>query len=810
MKKFSFFLNQAVNSLSLKLGFVFGVVTTLSTSIAMLLTVLTLGFYIVWQPLPYPEQAQIYKLDYQRIDQNNEVKTSKFIHPAAVDLYNRSRDEKVELELALSRYSQEVLSSLPSQPKINTMYVTPEWFSIFASKLILGRVFDEKEAVGSFVPGAVISSDTWKKLYQKDVDVLKQSITVNGKQHPIIGVLDSNFFEPEVYQVGRGNQVWLPWDFNNSDYTGYWGLADDNIVMLAKSNTELYEHQIGQVLSVGANEKFKQASTGDKSAQDLHVNVIAHPLQQALSEGSYGTIILLFAGGLGLVIIAVTNIANLMMARTVAQLRKLSIAAALGAKKKHLFYSLLAESSLLVGLSMLLGLAISAGALSLVKQYCAEWIPRTQELQINGFTIAVTLLLGIGLALLLGWLNSRLVNYSELKTGLQSGGKGTGGQISKTSRNLLIGCQISIATLLVSISSALIIDSFNQINKKLGIETKELMLMEFSIATLDWKGWPHYVPDVKRLQQNLNGLPEVKSMSFSRSPLDDIHQFPVQDVESNQDYFPFHRNVDNYYFDVTGQPILLGRGFSKADVEQSTPVAIVNETFAGMLATSYEQVLGKKISVQNGKPVEIVGIVKDLKLPNKRIVPPRFYVPNYGTGMWALIKIEPNQSLSRLTMIDQLRNVNNQFVLTKYEAMEESLFKANFNSLFTLVSAAALSIITIALAGLGLFGVLSYSTQVRRVEISTRRAIGAKNKTIIAMVLRDNLIVVTVGMLIGIILCLAFFNLLANGVISNSVSGYLPSIGATTLSMIALVVIASYLPLRRFFKQPITMGLREL
>lgn len=808
MNKMSFFLRQAAQSLGLNPGFVSSVITTLSLTLGALLAVLTLSYYIVWQPLPYLSQNQLFKLDYQRLNQENKVQATEFIHPAAVNLYRSDFDTSSVETLVLSRYSEEVLSSRATQPKVNSIYTTPEWFSTFDAQLALGRVFNDQETVERFVPGAVISHEFWRSEFQSAANVLEQFITINGKSHPIIGVLADNFIEPEVYQVGRKTQVWLPWDYNNSEYTGYWGLADASVVVMAKSQANTSAYQLGKLLTLDAEKQFEQGTTGDPSAKNIHVQIAANPLRDVLNESSYGTIILLLAGGIGLVVIAVTNIANLMMARTVAKLHKLSIAAALGAKKKHIFYGLLAESGLLVFGALILALLIATGALELVKQYCASWIPRTQELEVNWFTAAMTILLGVILATVLAWINGRLINYSQLKTALQSGGKGTGGQVSKRSRSLLIGCQISVATLLVSISCSLIFDSVTQLNKKLGIETQELVLMEFSIATLEWQGWNHYVPDVKRMQENLNGLPEVKSMSFARSPLLDLHQFPVKALETNQEFFPYHRNVDHHYFDVTGQEVLLGRGFSRTDVEQSAPVAILNETLALMVAPTVEEALGQKISVQGSDSIEVIGVVRDLQLPNKRQVPPRFYVPNYGTGMWALIRLEQGQNLPRSVMIDQLSQVNSQFVLTKFDTMEESIFKANFNTLFTLIAATSLSLITVALAALGLFGIMSYSTQMRGGEISTRRAIGAKNKAIVSMVFKDNSLIIAISLVISSVLCVAFFNLLAKGFITSTPLIYLPSLVLTSVVMTGLVLLASYIPLRHLFRSPIIAGLR--
>lgn len=810
MKHSGYFLKQAWLSLKLKPGFIISVVSTMGITMGALLAIMTLAYFMVIKPLPYPDQDKLAKIEYQRFDENSVLKSDTYLHPAAVSLYKTQQTLRALDELSLLFYAQETIASLPMQPKLNTTYTTPEWYSLLNVPLAFGTAFSADEGLNSHIPGAVISYQTWQKFFGSSPDVLEQSIRINGQNHPIKGVISEDFIEPQLFKTGRLTQIWLPWDYNNSEYQGYWGLPDNNVLVVGKLKENTSASQSSQLLHTAVNEIFSNEMVGQGSYQNWSISLAIKPLKSVLMADSIYTVILLFSGALGLVLIAATNISNLFLARTVAQHRQLSIAAALGAKKSQIRFLLLCESGILMALSTCLALVVSLAGFIMMQTYFSQYLPRVQELQLDMFTMGSAVIIAVVLAYFFAWLSSRMINYRSLNTTLQSSGKGTGIQVSKKVRNRMIGCQISIATALVFANGLIIQDALEQLDQDPGFSTEQLISMEFSVATLDWKGWNAYVPKVRELQKNMLLQPAVSGMSFSRSPIADLHQFPVTDVESNQEYFPFHRNIDNYYLDVTEQSLLIGEGFTEQHVRDQSNVAIVNQTFARMLAVDTQSALGKTLSINGGKPNTIIGVVRDLHLPSKKQVPPRFYVTNYGTGLWMLIKLKPHQKFTREHMIKVLADTDSQFVLSKFEQVNDSIYQENFPKLLTAVAAGVLAMLTIALAGLGLLGIISYSTQVRRLELSTRMAIGAKRKDILKMMFSENLRVVLAGILAGIALSSLVFFIFQDELFAYLTWFAVPILICTALLVISMSLIASFMPLRNYFNQPIIHGLRGI
>ena len=805
-----YLIKQAWGSLKNSPGFVFSVITSLGISIGSLLAVLTLGYFMLFKPLPYPESDRLMKINYQRFDSHAVLQTDTYLHPAAVALYKTQQKlQQTDFsELALLYYGEEVLSSEAGHPTLATTYTTPQWFDLLAIPMALGRSFNEQEGFDSFIPGAMLTYQSWQQNFNGVADILSKHIIVKGISHPIIGVTAEHFIEPEIFQTGHHTQLWLPWDFNSSDYHDYWGLPDNRVVLAGRLKADVFGSQAAKQLSNLAQALFIEQTNGQAFYQQWRVNIDFQPFRTAISENSLYTLLLLLAGLLGLVMIAATNIANLFMAHTLAQQHQLAISAALGANKSQLQLALFFQSGLLMAFATLVAIIIAQVCFALMQHYFASFLPRVSELSLTILTVSCAIFIALSLAYIFAWLSTTMINYPSLNTLLQSGNKGTGFQVSKKARHTLICAQISIATTLVFASSLLLDDAIKQWHHPLAFNTEQLLEVEFSVATLNWLGWDHYAPKVEALKHQLLLRPEIENISFARSPLDDRHQFPAIDVKTNQRFYPFHRNVDHRYLNVVQQRLLTGSSFTEEDVREQTPVVMVNETFAQRLSTDQQSVLGKKLLFNQGKPVTILGVVQNLQLPSKRKAPPRIYLTNYGTATFFLIKLKPYQTLSREQMIELLAETDSQFVLSKFEKMSNNIDKARFPHLLTAITAAVIAVFTIFLAGIGLYGILSYSTQKRRFEIGTRLAIGAKRKDIIKLIFKDNASIILLGILTSIITLLLLI-LGFSEQLTHYINWRLLPMFLITLTLINIISFcACYLPLRQYINQPAIVSLK--
>lgn len=809
-RRFSFYLlAQAWQSLRKSPNFIAAVVISIGLTTGALLSILTLAYHVFFKPLPYPDQERLVTVNYQRFDQSSVLKTEKFVYPAA-GLIQRALQQQTDAPLgdsALLYYAEEVVTSITTQPKLATTYVSTNWLSILATPMAVGNVFAEQGELNQYIPAAILSYKTWQEHYGGQTDILTQHIVINGISHPVIGVTAQDFVEPQLYESGRDSQIWLPWDYNNSEFKSAWNFVDHRLFMVAKLQNNNSLQQAASFLTLLNNDISVEQTNEQAFYREWRVGFKLTSFKDELTLESRGTILLLFLGVLGLLLIAIVNITNLFLARTVAQQRNLAIHAFLGASRQQLIGNLFMEILLLMFWAMLLSLLVAQFGFTLMHTYFIDNLPRVNELELSTFTLVAAFIIGILLAYLFSVFSAQTIRYKTLNASMQSSGKGTGVQVSQKSQKWLVCSQIAIALLLIFANGLLLNDAMKQLKKPVGFNAEQLLTVDFSISTLDWLGWDAYAPRVQELEQKLLALPQVNAVSFARTPLDDRLQYPVVDVKTNQQYYSLFRNVDHHYFNVMQQRVIQGDSFSKSDVNEQSPVLLVNKRFADMLAENGERVIGRKLLFGNEQST-IIGIVENLNLPNYRQTPPRVYVTNLGTATFMLIKLQENQQLTREQMIAVLAATDKQFVLSQFERVTDSMSQAVFGYTLIMNITFILALLTVFIAGIGLYGILSYSTQMRRFEIGTRLAIGAKGTDVIKLIINNNISAIVIGVIASIVI-LTTISLVFHEQLENYLNWQLLPIFLLALGLICIIsFFACYLPLRQYINKPALYSLQ--
>lgn len=793
-------------------GFVSCVVLTMGITIAGFLIVLTLSYFLLFKPLPYVGQDKLYLIDYQRWDQHNVLQSSSLLHTAAEQLYQQLQKSAQDSasQQALLYFSNEVVTSEPAQPRLATAYVSPELAELLGIKMTTGHWFSNDYRPGSFNAGAVISYQAWQQLFQQRHDILTLRVDINGISHPIIGVLDKDFVAPQLVQTGLEPQLWLPWDYNNSPFQGSWWLTDDKTFLLLKLEQGGIDSFTTR-LTPFVNENYQQQTMANESFRDWSVVLKGRPLREALVADSEKTLLLLVLGAAGLLLIASTNILNLFLSRLSVKRKQLAISAVLGASKRQLALQLFGETALLMLLSAALALMLSAYGFTVIKQFFSQHLPRAAELSVTSFTVCCALLVALLLALLLSGLAVRSINYRQLSHTLQGSGKGSDIQISPVVRKSLVVSQVSIATLLIFCSTLLVQDSTVKLNRSLGFDSQHIVQIEFDIATMDWQGWDHYAPKVAEMGEQLRAWPGVELLSFAYSPLADLYQLAITDMSNDRRYYPWHRNVDHHYFEVVGQRLLFGNTFTRHDLG-SDSVIIINQAFAELLTDGDSAAaVGQRLKLDTATtPMTVIGVVDNLQLPGKHTAPPRFYLANYGTTLWMLVKLRPDTKLSRESMIQLLNRIDPQFVLTRFNMLDSTVAQANFPHQVRLFAAISLALLTIVLACIGLFGIMHYSVQVRAVEFSIKLAVGAQYFHIVKDSIREYLTMLMLGIglatLIAVTGLVIFYDWLAPYLSWQTLLLY----GATLLIIFLTLTLSNLMPLRSFKTKCISSRLKGL
>ncbi|WP_189432153.1 ABC transporter permease [Alishewanella longhuensis] len=682
------------------------------------LIVLTLGYFLLFKPLPYAEQDKLYLIDYQRWDQHKVLQSAAILHPAAEHLYQQLQQSAQDTasQQALLYFTNEVLASEPAQPRLANAYVTPELAELLSIKMAVGNWFGHDYRPGSFNTGAVISYQAWQQLFQQRHDILTLRLNVNGVSHPIIGVLDKAFVAPQLTEIGQEPQLWLPWDYNNSPFQGSWWLTDDKIFLLLKLEQSRLQ-KLSTELTPIVNEYYQQHIIAHDNFRNWQVVLEGRPLRDALIADNEKTLLLLVLGAAGLLL----------------------------------------------------------------------------------------------LALLLSGLAVRSINYRQLSHALQGSGKGTDVQVSPAIRKSLVVAQVSIATLLIFFSALLVQDSIAKLNRSLGFDSQHILQIEFDIATLDWQGWDHYAPQVAGLGEQLRLRPDVEQLSFAYSPLADLYQLAITDMANDRRYYPWHRNVDHHYFSVVGQRLLFGNTFTRDDLG-SDKVVIIDQAFAELLTgADIAKAIGQSLKMDAATaPMTVIGVVENLQLPGKHIAPPRFYLPNYGTALWMLVKLKPDTELNRESMIELLHSLNPQFILTRFNLLDTSIAQANFPHRVRLIAAISLALFTIFLACIGLFGIMHYSVQIRSIEFSIKLAVGAQYHHIVKDSIREYLTMLILGIGLATLIALTSLVIFYDWLIPYLSWHSLLLYAVTLLIILVTLTLSNLMPLRSFRTISISNKLRGL
>jgi predicted permease len=814
MNLFIYQLKQAFLSLKKKPGFVFSVVTTMGITLGALLCVLTLAYVMLIKPLPYPEQDKLYWVEHGLADNFGEERASSFSYPGLIHFYEK---QTVFSESALLCFGESLLASDPAQLLVNTTFVTPEFFSLTATPIVLGRAFEQSESKESNSPVALISYDTWQLAYNGSHDVLSEKITINDVSFNIIGVVAEHFIEPEIFTPGRKTQYWLPWDYNfkAKDYRDAWGNVLYELAYVGKLKEGYSQTQAEQKISPFLNDLWQENVISMAFYKDWTVSLKLKSLKSIIIGDNKQRMYLLLAAVLGLLVIAFANISNLFIARAIEQKRSLAINAAVGASKRQIFKSFYAESTVLMFASLMFALVITSLGFGLLQYYLAEFLPRVNELAINAFTLSSALCCLVILAFIFARLSSNVVNYRELNSSLQSSGKGSGVQVSKKVRQALIISQVAVTTLLVFANLSLFNQSTSIINTPMKYNVEQVYTLDLSRSSLLKWNSDEVLSLLKEIENALLQLPEVSEVSQSNSPMNsNTANFTLLGQEKT---FSAELQDESGYnsFQLLEQPLLAGDWFSEEDIQTGRKVFVVNDVFAKQLAPN-GNVVGMKISMENEIDREnnavmrtIVGVVAGVNLPNKSVSPAQAYWPIWKGSDNFLIKVKPQQNLSREQVVNTVKSVTNKFTLSSLERLSDVQANMLFTQYTTAITSGVLAIFTFLLGAIGLYGILSYSTQIRRFEIATRLAIGAKKNDIVKLIFFDNIKPLFVGILVSVLLLLALYLNFSELLISYLSIASIPPL-ILTLALISLTsFFACYFPLRQYINKPVIDSLKN-
>jgi putative ABC transport system permease protein len=775
-------------------GLTLTVLFTLALGIGANTAIFTVDYATLLAPLPYPQPDQLVVVWSKIKTFHNGISAGDFTD------WKRQNSSFQDLN-AFTGGSFNIASK--EQPEnIDGRQVTPGFYKMFGRPFFLGRDFLPEEGVEGKDHVVILTHKLWSHL-GADPKLVGQSMRINGDPYTVVGVLSPGLDD-------RGDaQVTVPLVFK----------------------PEQLNHDFHWLLSIGRLKPgitVKQAQA-DMDSVTLHIaeaypksnkgwGAIVEPLKNDFLPSDRKQTLWLLLGAVGFILlIACVNVANLLLARGIARQKELAVRSALGATRRVIFEQLLTESLLLSVAGGILGVGVGYAMLrALVAIMPRNTLPTEADLHLNLpillFTLAATTLAGLLFGSAPAWYASRIDPGEALKEG---GRTGVGAGRHRLRQSLVIG-EFALALALLA-GAGLAIHSFlNLLRVDLGLRTDHVLTFYLPVPDSRPKDPEKIIAYYKQILFRINAVPGVTSASaMTGLPLFGAgFGMPFTIVGKPAFNDPSLRPGTSFgmvtpdFFQTFGIHLVNGRPFSDQDTANSVKVAVVNEDFVKQYLKGTDP-LQQRISVEQlipgitklGPAVEwqIVGVYHNvrsggLREDNPEMLIPFWQIPWSGAGIGVRTANDPATMVKSIAAA--VHSVDPEIALAEPRSMEEVRDLVLSNDRFTLILFVSFAVVALLLAGLGVYGVMSFSVAQRSHEIALRMALGANRGQVVGLIVREGLALAGIGLTLGLIF--AYF-------VGRGMQSTLFGVGKIDFSVFASVafllvvaaVIACLIPARR-------------
>ena len=698
---------------------------------------------------------------------------------------------------------------------VQGMRATANLLSLLRVKPIRGRDFQVAEEKRGAQPVVIISYHFWQDRLGGNENALGQQLSLNGKPYTIIGILPSGF---EFPLVGKEMELLttIAGEGGNLDERGAQVLR---VVGRLRPDVTITEAQ-AELTNVAANleQQYPQYDR-DTTAYVVPVaeQIVGREVRRALW-------VLLGAVGF-LLLIACTNVTNLMLARASARQKELALRVALGAGRWRIARQLLTESLLLALLAGGAGLLVALWGLSAIKYYGAEQLPRLDEVQLDARVLVFTLAASVLTALLFSLLPIFKASRPDINEVLKAGSKSaTSGGSLRLWRDLLVVAEVALGLMLL-VGAGLMMRSFGRlVNVSPGFDPENVLTGQIALTSAAYEQHEARVRYVNETLDRLRALPGVESAAFvapmpfsggnvggdfriDSHPAPEVGQEPTANV----------RSVTAQYFQAIKIPLRKGRYFTEQDQRGAVGAAIINETLAARYFSG-EDPIGKYISniganQNEGDPLrwEIVGVVGDVHHSSlTKPATPELYLP-YQQNSWDwgnfFVRTTNNPTALTRSFTEAIRAGDKTVPVTKVQPLAQAISETVAQTRFYTLLFALFGVTGLLLTLTGIYGVISYTVAQQTQEIGIRMALGAQTSDVLKLFLAHGMMLTAAGILLGI---------LGAGLLTRLMASLLFGVGATdplTFTLIALALalvalVACYIPARRATKVDPMVALR--
>jgi predicted permease len=801
-------IKTTVASLSRVPGFVLTTVFTLSLTLGVLLAAFSLNHLLIFKALPYPNAQNLILMEQELQEGDRKFSGSQYFVAQKL-MYQQQQTLD---SMALVYRSSAILASLRDKPLTEISFVTPEYFQLLGVSIEIGRRFTDQENIGNNKPSALISEQLWRTQYGKDTNIVGQSIVLGEQQYNVVGVVAASFSEPSNFADEANTQIWLPWDFHGEDEES-WNYVYSDTAAIGKLSPTTSIAQVSAEFNALVDPAFQQ---NGRVGNAKHQAVIAQfqDFQVAIiGDNKYiGLLVLLGAGVL--LLIACANIVNLFFSRAAQRQRALVIQATLGAKLKHLFFNIWLESLLLCFTSMVIGLIIAGWSIELLRVTAGNVLPRLTELSLDLTAIIFACALTLTLSLIFALITLKLINHKQLISQLQSSGKGTGAQVNSKVRNILITSQICLATLLLLITTLVMNNALDVLNHPLGFNERNLYNLALDVG----KNYPEKEAKMQLSRelmaelQNIDGVEKVSRANYAPIRLGSSNTGLFDSENVKLGHFPYNL-ADTNYFNTVGLTTLSGRAFTPQEVRGQEDSIILSKTAARIVSKGMgegDNIIGKAVYSAVGDTYTVVGVVDDVYNPynHEQTQGAMMYFPYSGFRTNFMVRMQDGSILDKASILNLLEDKFSDIKVWRFASVSDIHGELIYHKQLTLWLSIVLGIFALLLAAVGIYGVISYNSQMRRYELGIRMALGAKSKRMLVEFIRDSFTPIATGFVLSMILAVVLYSW-AQQHINQWMSFDWLMTASCILVLIVIALAACYFPARKIIATDPISALRN-
>lgn len=792
-------IRYGLRSLLKRPGFTAIALIALALGIGANTAIFSLVNAVVLQPLPYKDPDQ---LVWAWGSVRNGISSASVAPPDYLDFRRQNKTfEHFAASFTLPLSANLTGSGDPE--RLEASGVTGNYFDALGIAPALGRGFSLNNEKTGEDQVALLSYALWQRRFGGDPQIVNKTIILNTKPYQVIGVM------PAELKLPQPGELWVPMNFDSDEEMKMRQAHFIRPVGKLKPGVSLAQAQADiDLIAAQLEQQHPDTNTG------WSLRLVS--LRDQLVGNSRSIVFILF-GAVGLVLlIACANVANLLLVRAAVRQKEIALRTALGASRSRIVRQMITESLLLSIVGGALGAVVAIWGVDLLVALSAGSLPPTVNVRIDATVLAFTVAVSIVTGLLFGVAPAARAWKVDLIDSLKDGARGTEGSLRHRTRSLLVVLESAVAVMLL-IGAGLLVRSLVALqNVNPGFDANNTLSMQIALPLQKYEAEGQTANFFQQLEERVDALPGVESVGLITElpfsgQLNDV-PYTVEGrppVAPDQGLGADWRRVNQSYFNALRIPFLRGRNFTEQEVRQRDKVVIVSQQLVAM-AFPNEEPLGKRlISIISDDPYEIIGVVGDIQHTSLAGQPfATMYFPTRNAGRMNLVVRTQGDPLSLVGAVrKEVHALDPDQPISQVKLLSDWVDSSVAGPRYRTILLALFAALALILASIGIYGVMSYSVAQRTHEIGVRMALGARQWDVLKLVVRQGMVLVLIGVVLGLAGAFALTRVMASLLFQVTAKDPI-TFGVVAALLILVAFIACYVPARRATKVDPLVALR--